>query len=568
VALLVGCGIVLAATLLVVTGLVASHLREQTLAASEAELSRLDAVLGETANRSLQGVQAVLRDVTGRIPFPDISSPDEIARSILTPWVTEHLDHQAEATSEISGLAFFAADGTLVRSAGDWPFAEANVATRDYFVMLQSHPRLDSYVGAPYPVERDGALVIPVARKLRGVGGVFAGLAVAGIPVEHFESLYRVMPLGDDGVISLMRRDGAVLAQFPRQPGVDGREVVSSLVLTSVFDGIHHVFEEDHTATGQWRISAVEPLAGYPVAVLVSRSGEQALVGWSRQATMFGAFAVCGVIAIGLMVFLIARQFQTHSALVLIRAEKIEMEHARVVGEAELMKKERLSVLGQLTATVADELRNPLSAIRNTLFTMREIAIDSGIALDRPIARIQRSIARCDRIIGDLLEYTRAPELSRAAVGFDDWLRDVLVDLSLPATVALVEELDAGEAIVPIDVERIRRVVINLIDNAVQALGEAEPRAGINTITVHSAVFAGCLELTVGDNGPGIPPENIARIFEPLFSTKSFGTGLGLATAKQMVDQHGGAIGVDSEVGVGTTITIRLPLEQEMRAAA
>jgi signal transduction histidine kinase len=68
--------------------------------------------------------------------------------------------------------------------------------------------------------------------------------------------------------------------------------------------------------------------------------------------------------------------------------------------------------------------------------------------------------------------------------------------------------------------------------------------------------------------GPGIPRENIPRIFEPLFSTKSFGTGLGLATVKQIVDQHGGAIDVESDVGAGTRITIHLPLEQEMRVAA
>jgi signal transduction histidine kinase len=134
--------------------------------------------------------------------------------------------------------------------------------------------------------------------------------------------------------------------------------------------------------------------------------------------------------------------------------------------------------------------------------------------------------------------------------------------------VTLVEELDSGDAVVRIDAERIRHVVINLIDNAVQALGETAPGDGVNTVTVRSAVSDGVLELAVSDNGPGIPRETISRIFEPLFSTKSFGTGLGLATVKQIVVQHGGAISVDSDVGTGTTISIRLPLEQEMRVAA
>ncbi|HYM72747.1 MAG TPA: ATP-binding protein, partial [Stellaceae bacterium] len=210
-----------------------------------------------------------------------------------------------------------------------------------------------------------------------------------------------------------------------------------------------------------------------------------------------------------------------------------------------------------------------LSAIRNTLFTMREIAITSGLTLDRPIARIQRSIARCDRIIGDLLEYTRAPELRRVPVSFDSWLKVVLAEHSLPATVTLVEEFAAGDATVRIDADRIRRVVINLIDNAAQALGETAPGTGAQRISVRTSIAGdGGLELAVADTGPGIPSENLARIFEPLFSTKSFGTGLGLATVKQIISQHGGSVGIDSALGRGTCVTIRLPLEQTMKAAA
>jgi signal transduction histidine kinase len=567
VTLLVVCGVVLAAALLVVTGLVTDYLRKQTLDASGAALSHLDAVLGETGNRSFREIEGLLADVTGRIPFPDISSPDEIARQMREPSVTAHLDSRVEAAPQIAGLAFIGADGALIRSSGDWPMAEADVTGRDYFVALQTEHHLDSFVGAPYVAGHDGKMVIPIARKLRGVGGRFAGLAVAAVPVETFESLYRVVPLTDDAVISLVRRDGTVLAQYPPQASGARPTAVTATALAALAGGAQRVFEEDRSEAGPWRIDAIQPFPDYPVAVLVSRSGERALVAWYHQLAMFGAFAVFGLIAIGFMVFLIARQFHTHSALTSVRAEKIEAEHARLIAETELMKKERLSVLGQFTATVANELRNPLSAIRNTLFTMRQIALDSGLALDRPIARIQRSIARCDRIIGDLLEYTRAPELTRVPISFDTWLGEVLAEHSLPSTVTLIEEFAAGGAMVRIDTERVRRVVINLVDNAAQALSEMPPGA-VSVVTVRSAIFDGVLELAVADTGPGIPRENMTRIFEPLFSTKSFGTGLGLATAKQIVDQHGGAISVDSEPDAGTTITIRLPIEQEMRVAA
>jgi signal transduction histidine kinase len=575
--LLVVCGIVLATALLVVTGLVADYLRVQTLASSEAGLSRLAAVLAETGNRSFLGVETVLTDVASHIHLAAASPPDKIVRELSDAAAAANLEQKIEAVPQIAGIALVGADGAVVSRAGGWSIGESDIARRDYFLALRNGAGLESSVGAPVALPNGGVWVIPVAHKLRATNGDFAGLVVAALPVSDFEKLYRTIPLGDDGVTSLMRRDGTVLAQYPHDPanlnpanlnlGGPNRLPTGS-VLASLAEGVQGVFEEQRDEHGQWYIDAVQPLANYPAAIVVSSSGAQALAAWSRQAAMFGAFAICGVLTIGLMVVLIGRQIHTHSALAAVRAEKIEMEHARLLAEAELLKKERLSVLGQFTATVANELRNPLSSIRNTLFTMREIATSSGLQLDRPIARIQRSIARCDRIIADLLEYIRSPELSRVSVNFDEWLREILSEHGLPPTVTLVAQYEAPDAIVRMDAGRIRHVLINLVDNAAQALGEMPPDHGPLRITVQSAFVDGALELSVADNGPGIPPERKARIFEPLFSTKSFGAGLGLSTVKQIVVQHGGTINVDSEVGVGTTVTIRLPLEQILKAAA
>ena len=565
-ALLISCGVVLAAALLIVTGLVVGYLRQQTLAAGEAGLLRLDAVLVETGSRSLLGVEAALSDIVSHVRLADGSPPGAVVRDIGEAAVAAQLDRRVEAVPQISGLALVAADGAVVSHTRGWALGDGNVAQRDYFAVLRNDAEREASIGAPIRLA-GSARVIPIARKLRTAGGSFAGLAVAAVPVSDFENLYRAVPLGQDGVISLLRRDGVVLAQYPRDADTANR-LPSAPVMTLIAEGAQGVFEEDRDAHSQWYIDAVQPLGDYPVAVVVSTSGARALVAWSRQAAMFVAFAVCGVLTIALMVVLIGRQIQTHSALAAMRAEKIEAEHAKLVAEAELLKKERLSVLGQFTASVANELRNPLAAIRNTLFTMREIATTSGLTLDRPIARIQRSIARCDRIIGDLLEYIRTPELSRVSVHFDEWLREVLVDHGLPPAVTLVEEYAATGAIVRIDADRIRHVVINLVDNAAQALGEMPPGERPLRIAVSSRVAAGALELSVADTGPGIPPENMARIFEPLFSTKSFGAGLGLPTVKQIVVQHGGTIGIDSTPGVGTTVTIRLPAEQALKVAA
>ena len=241
-----------------------------------------------------------------------------------------------------------------------------------------------------------------------------------------------------------------------------------------------------------------------------------------------------------------------------------ELELARRVDErtaelkaaqSELVRKERLSALGQLTATMAHELRNPLSAIRNSLFAVKETAANKGVDLERPISRVERSVARCDRIINDLLDYTRVKELHLTELAPDPWIEEVLSEQRLPAGIELESRLDA-DCMIAIDPERVRRVLINLIDNAAQAMPEGAPerKLTITTALIDDEHF----EFAVADTGAGIAPETLPKVFEPLFSTKSFGTGLGLPMVKQIVEQHGGTIAITSEVGKGTTVTVRL----------
>jgi signal transduction histidine kinase len=235
--------------------------------------------------------------------------------------------------------------------------------------------------------------------------------------------------------------------------------------------------------------------------------------------------------------------------------------------QVELLRNERLSTLGQLTATVAHELRNPLSSIRNTVFSIKEATARGSLDLERPITRVERNIGRCDRIISDLLEFTRNREIHRALTPVDSWLDEVLSDQRIPKGIQLVRKLGAPNCQAALDVDRMRRVVINLLDNAVHAL-TARESARERTITVRTNAAADRFELTVEDNGPGIPADVLPKVFDPLFSTKSFGTGLGLPTVKQIVDQHGGKIDISSEPNNGTRVVVRVPLADTEKKAA
>jgi len=232
-----------------------------------------------------------------------------------------------------------------------------------------------------------------------------------------------------------------------------------------------------------------------------------------------------------------------------------------------LRREERLGVLGQLTATVAHELRNPLSAIRNTMIVIQAAIEQAHLDLERPLMRVERSIGRCDGIIADLLDYARVRELQRTPTMADAWLRNVLEEQHLPPAISLAYRLEAPSCEIAIDTDRMRRVVINLIENAAQAMAEPSPTGAEPSILVTTTASRTHYELVVEDTGPGIPPNVLLNVFEPLFSTKSFGTGLGLPIVKQIVEQHEGTVDLTSEPGQGTRVAVRLPTPM-MAAAA
>ncbi|MGH7123340.1 MAG: sensor histidine kinase, partial [Stellaceae bacterium] len=129
-------------------------------------------------------------------------------------------------------------------------------------------------------------------------------------------------------------------------------------------------------------------------------------------------------------------------------------------------------------------------------------------------------------------------------------------------------DLAAPSVVVAFDPDRLRRVVVNLVENAAQSRTDGEREQRDLEVFVATRQVGNRIELTVSDNGAGIAPDLLPRIFEPLFSTKSFGTGLGLPTVKQIIEQHGGEIELTSELDAGTCARVRLPLARSQEIAA
>ncbi len=237
--------------------------------------------------------------------------------------------------------------------------------------------------------------------------------------------------------------------------------------------------------------------------------------------------------------------------------------------QADLLRNERLAALGQLTATVSHELRNPLGAIRTAVYLVAGRTKDAGLGVEGALERADRSITRCDNIITELLDFTRTTDLALEEVPFDEWLSSVLDEQTVPKGIAFENQVSTEGLEIAFDQDRFRRVIINVFNNGCEAMLE-EAQGGSDKqhqMTVSSTLSEDRLEVRFVDNGPGIPPEILEKIFEPLYSTKSFGVGLGLPTVRQIMRQHGGDIEMHSTPGQGTTVLLWLPRNLAERGA-
>lgn len=232
--------------------------------------------------------------------------------------------------------------------------------------------------------------------------------------------------------------------------------------------------------------------------------------------------------------------------------------------EAEVATKlahtDQLASLGSLAAGLAHEIKNPLAGIQGALEILREepTASESNKELyDEMLSELKRVNGTLRSLLG-----SARPGPARLATTDLNKLLDEVRILMAPGlrrqNVALELDLTDGPLEAQIDAAKIRQVLLNLIQNAAEAMEDG------GTVTVRASEFpeGGGIVLAVQDDGPGIPPDQLKRVFEPFFSTKFSGTGLGLAIARSLVEQHGGTLQVDSEVGKGTNFYLILSGEE------
>jgi two-component system NtrC family sensor kinase len=228
-----------------------------------------------------------------------------------------------------------------------------------------------------------------------------------------------------------------------------------------------------------------------------------------------------------------------------------------------LVRTEKLSSLGKLSASIAHEINNPLAGIL-TFAKLMIRTIEHGPVgeaerrtLVKQLALVQRETERCTAIVRNLLDFARERPLQLKDVDVNHVVEEVF---SLVANQTAMLGVEASKDLAPVpkveaDFGQLRQAFINIVINAIEAMG----KGGHLRVSTRPLPEQDALEVVFQDDGPGIPPELMQKIFDPFFTTKEKGTGLGLSVVYGIVERHKGRVSVESEPGKGTRFTIWLP---------
>ena len=369
--------------------------------------------------------------------------------------------------------------------------------------------------------------ITQIGQQLRGVREIFSTLR---------ENLNQIMSGLEDGLL-LFSRDGRAVLASPAMENFLG--ITPDLLLGR---RAAEIFPAEHPLREVLRLNGelLEPVSGAEVSLEGIGGGAP---GRPRR--------------VGVNVQVIAERGTRMGALVLLR----DLESLERIG-SQLQVSERLAAIGRVTAGVAHEVKNPLNSMRLWLENLKETLPADQELPQQAVKILDGEIDRLDRVVKTFLDFSRPVEIHLEETPLSEVLEEIMAVARPQIQQAGVEarlEVAPGAAIVLADRQLLKQAILNLVLNACEVMqGQAGGRPG--KLTLNLKRNEQMAELRVADTGPGISPENHRKIFQLFFTTRTGGSGIGLATTFRIVQMHNGSIDFETEVGHGTTFRIELPL--------
>ena len=222
--------------------------------------------------------------------------------------------------------------------------------------------------------------------------------------------------------------------------------------------------------------------------------------------------------------------------------------------QLQLERSQKLSMVGRMAASVAHEIKNPLASIKGAVEILKDKAT-SDSDKEEFASIVSKEIKRIDRTIGEFLEFARPRETKLERLNLSEVLRGSMKQIETHATknkIQIRSDID-NDIIIHGDAEKIHQVMLNLLLNSIEA---SEAGSVIDIRLSENKADDISVSLAISDHGKGIEESELEKVFEPFYTTKSSGTGLGLAVVKSIVENHRGEIKIDSKIGQGTTVTV------------
>ena len=531
-----GLGVALAA----LATFVLLHLRSAAIDSQARELSVLSLALSDEINRGLQGAEVGMHAVRlelgeGRLPMTGAEA-------------TRALRIRAELMPLVQTLWLINAEGSLLAASDNTPA-----------------PQLPAFSPAPERLAEDAVAMsrpfdgkttheplVALCVRFSGKAGASGGWILAAIPADALRGAFAVAAQAPDARMAVFRSDGVRLSgSIVTTPTLD--EAGRAQRLASA-----QAMELRRFSDGSERLVGLHTLPRYGLKLMLTRDVDAVLASW-REFARLAAMGLALILAImAAAVYLVQRANRRHAAA----------EHAL---QATQSRASRLASLGTLAGGVAHDFNNVLAAILGYGEMAHDAAFkgsDQARHLDQVLQATQRGKALVERILAFSRGGARASTVFELAPVVEQVLN--LLAASLPPGVVLERGLDAHGARLRGDSTQIFEAVMNLCTNAMQAMPEGGMlgvRLTRECVTAprllsHAQLAAGdYLALSVSDQGTGITPEVMERLFEPFFTTRGAqaGTGLGLAVVHGIMAESGGAIDVRSTPGHGARFTLYLP---------
>lgn len=238
---------------------------------------------------------------------------------------------------------------------------------------------------------------------------------------------------------------------------------------------------------------------------------------------------------------------------------ELSIRHKQEETQLQLERSQKLSMVGRMAASVAHEIKNPLASIKGAVEILKDNAI-SDTDKKEFAGIVSKEIKRIDRTIGEFLEFARPPVTKLERLNLSEVLRSSIKQIETHAAkneIHIRSDLE-DNVVINGDAEKIHQVVLNLLLNAIEA---SNTGSAVEVKLVQNK--ADRVSIVIADHGKGIEESEVEKVFEPFYTTKSSGSGLGLAVVKSIVENHQGAIRLESKRGQGTTVTITLPRWKE-----